>query len=118
MKHLQDLEASLERFERFNVHITGISTDDISDLKDVVKENELSYPVLSDSDFEVSESYDVPIHQDDELYEDHGKHNDPAYFLVNEKGQIMYWDKQTGPFGRPSAEELTQTIKYVQKQAK
>lgn len=108
----------MERFKKYGVHITGISTDDLDDLKKLAGENNLSFPILSDAEFQVSEAYDVPIHENDELYTDHGKHNDPAYFLINEQGKIMYFHKLTGPFGRPSAEELAQTIKYVQKQSK
>lgn len=108
----------MARFQRYNVRITGISTDDLNDLKKLANDHHLSFPILSDHEFEVSETYDVPIHEDDEIYEDHGKHNDPAYYLMNEEGKVTYVHKLTGPFGRPSAEELAQSIKYVQKQSK
>lgn len=108
----------MERFQRYDVKITGISTDDLDDLKKLAADNSLSFPVLSDHEFNVSEAYDVPIHENDEVYEDHGKHNDPAYFLVNEQGIVTYFHKLTGPFGRPSADELAQAIKYVQKHSK
>src|SRR5699024_9385644 len=103
-------------FRRFKVEITGISTDNLDDLKELVTENNLSFPVLSDNDFVATEAYGTPIHENDEIYQDHGKHNDPAYFLVDENGQILYLHKLTGPLGRPSAEVLIKTVKFIKKQ--
>ena len=48
-------------------------------------------------------------------YEAHGVHGEPAYFLVDENGTLLYHQRQTSPFGRPSATELRKIITYIAK---
>ncbi|HDK5728355.1 TPA: peroxiredoxin, partial [Staphylococcus pseudintermedius] len=47
-----------------------------------------------------------------------GTHNEPAYFLVSEDNRLLYQQKQTNPFGRPSMIELRKIIQYIQKSYK
>ncbi len=79
-----------------------MSTDKLENLKKMALENNLSFPILSDESLVALKAYDVFYHGDDAPYEDHGTHGEPAYFLVDENGQLLYQQRQTSPFGRPS----------------
>lgn len=76
------------------------------------------FPVLSDEKLEALQKFDVFYHSKDAPYEDHGTHGEPAYFLVDEEGKLLYQQRQTSPFGRPSATELRKIVQYIQKNLK
>ncbi|WP_062232965.1 peroxiredoxin family protein [Fictibacillus sp. FJAT-27399] len=113
-EQLKDLEKHKETFRELNTHILAISTDESANLAKMKQSRTLSFPVLSDKDQEVIKAYGVYYH-DDTYYDDHGSHGEPAVFLVDPQKRILYLSFQTGPFGRPSAEDLRKTIKYIQK---
>lgn len=112
------MEESKGYFESKNIHIRAISTDNLDDLKKMSEDNHFSFPVLSDESFESLDAYDVFTHREDDPYEDHGKHGEPAHFLTDENGRLLYQHKQTNPFGRPTAVELRKTIQYIKKNLK
>jgi peroxiredoxin len=114
---LKELQQHIDTFNELNVHILALSTDELENLSKMKESNGLSFPVFSDPDRIAGEPYGVHYHQDD-LYEDHGGHGEPAIFLVDHKKRILYLDIQTGPFGRPGAEDLRKTIKYIKKTLK
>ncbi|MBM7701300.1 peroxiredoxin family protein [Metabacillus iocasae] len=115
---LKDLEGSKGFFEEKNVHIITISTDSVANLKEMVEEHQLTMPVLSDEKLEALKEYGVYYHGEDAPYEDHGEHGEPAYFLVDEEGKLLYQQKQTSPFGRPSTTELRKIVQYIKKNMK
>lgn len=81
----------------------------------MVDEQKLTFPVLADEELTALKAYDVFYHGDDAPYEDHGAHGKPAYFLVDENGQLLYQQKQTSPFGRPTATELRKIVQFIKK---
>ncbi|TCP26600.1 peroxiredoxin [Scopulibacillus darangshiensis] len=113
--YLEEIEKSTEKFANQHTHIVAISSDEIDRLKELVSAKSLSFPVLSDKDRAAVRGYGVYIHKEDGPYEDHGDHNEPAVFLVDDKGNLLFQQKQTGPFGRPSPHDLGKTIKYISK---
>lgn len=115
---LKELEESKSYFEGKNVHLTTISTDKLENLKNMVDEHKLTFPVLSDEELKALEAYDVFYHSDENPYEDHGVHGEPAYFLVDENGRLLYQQKQTSPFGRPATTELRKIVQYIGKNLK
>ncbi|OEH91704.1 peroxiredoxin family protein [Bacillus solimangrovi] len=115
---LQQLQENVGFFEGKNIHIMTISADEMSALKELVAEHNLSFPVLCDENLEALKAYEVYYHGQDAPYEDHGVHGEPAYFLLNEHGKIMYQQRQTSPFGRPSMTELRKIVQYIQKNLK
>ncbi|MDW4525132.1 peroxiredoxin family protein [Rossellomorea marisflavi] len=117
-EELREFQAGKEYFEKHSVHIIGISSDSLDNLKEMVDKEDITFPILSDEKLEAIKAFDVFYHGEDAPYEDHGQHGEPAYFLVNEKGEILYQQKQTGPFGRPHPNELRKTISYIQKNIK
>lgn len=112
---LENLEESTGFFESKNVHITTISTDKFEDLKAMAEEKNLSFPVLADKEYKALKAYDVHYHREDDPYEDHGAHGEPAYFLIDEKGKLLYQQRQTSPFGRPTVTELRKIVQYIGK---
>lgn len=118
MEELKELEASKGYFEGKNVHIKLISTDYMDDLEEMVKEHGFTSPVLADEELSFLNKYGVHYHTEDDPYEDHGEHGEPAYFLVSDKGEILYQQRQTNPFGRPAPTELRKVVAYIQKNMK
>ncbi|MBX9994549.1 MULTISPECIES: peroxiredoxin family protein [Priestia] len=118
VQDLKDLEENKNYFESKNVHLITISTDELDNLKKMADESNLSYPVLSDKNLEALKAFDVFFHGEDAPYEDHGAHGEPAYFLVDEKGRLLYQQKQTSPFGRPTSTELRKIVQYISKNLK
>ncbi|WP_273128182.1 peroxiredoxin family protein [Bacillus weihaiensis] len=118
VQELKDLEENKSYFESKNVHFVTISTDELANLENLVKENNLSFPVLADENLEALKSFGVFYHGEDAPYEDHGAHGEPAYFLVDEEGKLLYQQKQTSPFGRPTTTELRKIVQYIGKNLK
>ena len=118
VQDLKDLEESKSYFEDKGVHITTISTDTQQDSNAMKEEHGLSFPVLSDAPLDLLSQYGVFYHGEDAPYEDHGLHGEAAYFLLDEKGNILYQQKQTSPFGRPNVKELRKIIQYIKKNLK
>lgn len=65
-------------------------------------------------ELKVLKAYDVHYHREDDPYEDH-LHGEPAYFLIDEKGELLYQQRQTSPFGRPTVTELRKIVQYIGK---
>lgn len=115
---LKSLQESKSYFDEKNVHLLTISTDKKEDLKKMAEENDFTFPVLADEEQEALKAYDVFYHGEEAPYEDHGVHGEPAYFLIDENGKILYQQRQTSPFGRPSVTELRKIVQYVTKNRK
>ncbi len=112
-QELKDLQESKSYFDEKNIRITAIATDSLENLKNMANEFHLEFDVLSDSEHKALETYDVYYHSENSPYEDHGAHGEPAQFLIDEHGKILYQQKQTNPFGRASVSELRKIIKYI-----
>ncbi len=96
-----------------------MASDTLSNLKEWQEENKFPFPILSDENFAMLEEYGVYLHDDETApYEDEGKHGDPAVFLLDESGKLLYQQKQTGPFGRPDAKDMRKTASYIKKNLK
>ncbi|MFZ3591536.1 peroxiredoxin family protein [Bacillus sp. DJP31] len=118
VQDLKDFEANKSYFEGKNVNLVTISNDTLDNLSQMAKEHEYTFPILSDEQLEVSKTYDVFYHGEDAPYEDHGAHGEPAYYLVDENGTLLYQQQQTSPFGRPSPTEFRKIIQYIGKNLK
>ena len=115
---LTEIEESKSYFDGKDVHFTAISTDTLEASAAYKKENNFSFPILAEAPLDLLEQYGVYYHGEDAPYEDHGTHGEAAYFLLDENGTILYQQKQTSPFGRPSAKELRKIVQYIQKNLK
>ncbi|WP_227395014.1 peroxiredoxin family protein [Jeotgalibacillus aurantiacus] len=117
-KDLKEYSDHLSKFTENNVNVVAISTDTNENLSTFKQEYELKFPVLSDEKHEVFDAYGVFYHGEDAPYEDHGEHGEPGYFILDEEGRVLFQHRQSGPFGRPDAESLRKTIRYIQKNLK
>ncbi len=115
---LSEVEESKSYFDDKNVHFTAISTDNLTDSASLTEELNLSFPVLAEASLDLLNQYGVFYHDEDAPYEDHGTHGEAAYFLLDEKGTILYQQKQTSPFGRPNTKELRKIVQYIKKNMK
>lgn len=115
---LTEMQENKGFFDSRNVEIVAISTDTQENLAKMTDELKLTFPLLSDEGLQALKEYDVFYHGEDAPYEDHGIHGEPAYFLVDENGKLLYQQRQTSPFGRPSATELRKVVQYIKKQLK
>ncbi|CAM3809945.1 redoxin domain-containing protein [Alkalicoccus chagannorensis] len=96
--------------------MTAVSSDTLDNLKAWQEENQFPFPILSDEAYTMLEAYGVYLHDDEkDPYEDEGKHGEPAVFLLDEENRLLYKQKQTAPFGRPSAKELRKIVSYIRK---
>lgn len=102
-------------FEKKNVHITVVSTDNRKDLKKMVDDNQFTFPVLADENMEALQAYDVYYHKKDDPYDDEGSHGEPAHFLIDENGRLLYQQRQTTALGRPDATDLRKIVLYINK---
>ncbi|MCD7034227.1 peroxiredoxin family protein [Metabacillus sp. GX 13764] len=118
VEDLKNLQENAGFFEGKNVHLITVSSDKLDNLQKMAEEEGLSLTMLSDEDLKVSKEYGVYYHGEDAPYEDHGAHGEPAYFLINENGELLYQQRQTSPFGRPSATELRKIVQYISKNLK
>ncbi|WP_214808176.1 peroxiredoxin [Exiguobacterium sp. s102] len=115
---LKELEENKGFFDKHGVDLITIATDQLKNLSEMTSKEQLSFPVLSDEELKVLKDFDVYYHGEDSPYEDHGLHGEPAYFLVDETGSLLYQQRQTSPFGRPTATELRKIIMYIKKNLK
>ncbi|WP_367281314.1 peroxiredoxin family protein [Planococcus shenhongbingii] len=115
IKALKDLESNKTYFTGENIRLIAISTDMLADLKKMSDKLQLSFPVLADENQEFLKQYGVYLHGEESPYEDTGIHGEPAYFLMDENGELLYQQRQTSPYGRPSADELQQIIRFIKK---
>ncbi|WP_214700077.1 MULTISPECIES: peroxiredoxin family protein [unclassified Exiguobacterium] len=118
VQDLKELESQQGYFQNKDIRLVTISTDKIKDLKKMVDDNALNFPVLQDESLDTLLNYGVHYHGADAPYHDHGEHGEPAYYLIDESGQLLYQQIQTSPFGRPTATELRKIIQYIQKNLK
>ncbi|SFG24817.1 Peroxiredoxin [Halobacillus alkaliphilus] len=118
VEELKELEESRDYFDKHQVRLTTISADHRDSLKNMVKKHDLTFPVLADQELDFLEKYGIHYHDENSPYEDHGTHGEPAYFLTDEDGRLLYQQRQTSPFGRPHPKELRKIIQYIRKNLK
>jgi peroxiredoxin len=105
---LKELELCLNDLYTENLTVIAISTDNKQALEQMVKQEQLSFPVLSDEFFSIAEAFGVYINHKDQ-------HGEPAAFIIDDQGELVYQQKQTGPFGGPSPQDLIQSVQHVKK---
>lgn len=77
---------AVERFDERGTSIVGVSTQSVDSHKRFTTNNELPFPLLSDSDKEVSTAYGV--------LKENGKTAARSTFLIDKKGKVrQVWPK-------------------------
>ncbi|MGP4060343.1 peroxiredoxin family protein [Halobacillus sp. H74] len=118
MSELDEFNESMSYFEKQNVRLITVTHENKEDLEKMMEKHDFTFPVLLDDQLEFTSSYGVHYHDQQAPYEDHGTHAEPAYFLTDEKGKLLYQQRQTSPFGRPHPNEIRKIIQYIKKNLK
>ncbi|MFC7321559.1 peroxiredoxin family protein [Halobacillus campisalis] len=116
-EELQKLESEKEELKNHNLLITAISTDSLQNLELFVEKYHLTFPVLSDEFFTIGEAFDVFQNTGEDPYNNHCPHHEPAHFIVNQDGILLYQQKQSAPFGRPSPCDICKNVDYLNRLA-
>lgn len=118
MNELNEFQESLSYFEKHDIQFTAITHESKDTLNKMVDKHDFTFPILLDDHLEFSYAYNVHFHDEQAPYEDHGTHMEPAYFLTDERGKVLYQQRQTSPFGRPHPNEIRKVIKYIKENLK
>ena len=113
LEHLRELEQLQKEWKRMDIQITAITTDNLDNLKRMSQKEKYSFPILSDEFFSVVDAFGVYKHSPDSGYGQSFPHSEPAHFLVDENGLIVYQQKQTSPYGRSSAKAIQKSVQHL-----
>ncbi|REJ07152.1 peroxiredoxin family protein [Halobacillus trueperi] len=115
IEQLTAYEQVKEQWAKENLRIIAISSDNLDDLKRMAHEEPFTFPILSDEFFSVIDAFGVYKQTRTVKEELSVPHNEPAHYLINEEGKIVYIQKQSAPFGRPLPRDLRRTVGYLKK---
>ncbi|WP_394217696.1 peroxiredoxin family protein [Halobacillus trueperi] len=118
MSELDEFQNTLSYFEEHDIKFAAITHESKDSLEKMVSEHDFTFPILIDENLEFLSHYQVHYHDEHAPYEDHGTHGEPAYFLTDEQGRVLYQQRQTSPFGRPHPDEIRKIIKYIRENMK
>lgn len=100
-----NLQDQLEDFNNLDAEIIGVSVDTPFALEEFAKQNNLEFPLVSDTDKEISDSYRVTTVMPGLDYRVANR----AVFLVKD-GEIVYREEMDDPTNLPDLEKLKQEI--------
>lgn len=118
LKVLKELESQVPVFMQKKIRIITISSDSLESLIHLRNEQGFTLPILSDQNKTMLKAYGVHLHTAQMPYEDSGIHGEPAYFLIDPEGRILYQHRQTTPYGRPGADDLLDIFTFIQENMK
>lgn len=130
---LQALEAALPEFKKFGANLVAISPQTAPNSRRSMRENKVSFPILSDTHNDVAASFGLRFTLPDylqDLYKNVFK-NDlaavngdaswtlpmPARFLISRDGKIAYAEVNPDYTVRPDPEELLPALRSLVKAA-
>lgn len=100
-----------ERIRWLGADIVAISVDEPSELSRLKERLELPFALLSDQDFSISELYG--IYASDEIEAGPQPHGEPATFVLDDAGRIIYSQLQSGPKGAAPANEILLMLQFM-----
>jgi peroxiredoxin len=110
----RDLLAYADVYSRIRAAGAGmaaISADTVENHHRLHERLELPFSLLADSDFAVSDRYNV--YRSDEVEEGPQPHGEPAVFILDVDGNIAYSQVQTGPKGTADPAALALVLFYM-----
>ncbi|REJ07149.1 peroxiredoxin family protein [Halobacillus trueperi] len=116
VRALKQIEDHLVEFSKENVTMIAIAAENTRELKRMVENEKLSFPILADEFLSIIEAFGVFTEHRPGNKEAISVFGEPAYFLINHSGELLYQQKQTGPFGRACAGDLLRTVRYLKSQ--
>ena len=102
---------TLQRVRGLNADLIAISADDSETLRDLKERLEIPFMLLSDGDFSVSQLYG--IYTSDETEAGPQPHGEPAVFVIDNEGRIIYSQVQSGPKGTAPAGDVLQMLQFM-----
>lgn len=102
-----------ERITWMGGELVGISVDPPAELARLRERLGVTFPLLSDSDFSVSEQYGV--YASDETDVGPQPHGEPATFVLDSEGHLAFSQVQSGPKAAASPHEVLIMLIYMQK---
>jgi peroxiredoxin len=99
------------RIKAVEAGLAVISTTPSDDNASLCKELNVKFPLLSDEDFAVSRQYGV--YESDEKEEGPQPHGEPAVFILDVDGKVVYSQVQTGPKGMAPPEEIALVLVHM-----
>ncbi|GEN52371.1 peroxiredoxin family protein [Halobacillus faecis] len=112
VRALKEMEDHLEQLTNEHVTVMAIAAENDAELKRLSEKENLTFPLLSDEFLSINEVFGVFTASQEGI----GSYGEPACFLINHDGELLYQQKQTGPFGRACAGDLLETVRYLKNQ--
>jgi len=97
------------KVHNLGARLLAISYDTIENHAWMAERYDIRFPLLSDSNLEVSRSYGVYI----DRHEDGFDHGEPGFIIIDKDGKIAYSLLASGPKGFPSPGELSAILIYM-----
>jgi peroxiredoxin Q/BCP len=99
------------RLRAMGAEIAAVTADSVEAHHALHRELQLPFPVLSDTDFAVSELYGV--YRSDETDEGPQPHGEPAVFILDVDGKVAASALCTAPKGLANPSEMTLLVYYM-----
>ena len=103
-----------ERIQWLDADLVAVSVDDIETLAQLRERLELPFSLLSDADFAVSRGYG--IYESDERDAGPQPHGEPAIFVLDKAGNLVFSQIQSGPKGAAHPNEILLMLILMQHQ--
>lgn len=100
-----------ERIRGVGAELVALSVDSPAELARLRATLELPFPLLSDADFAVSRQYGV--YQSDEIEAGPQPHGEPATFVLDAQGRLIFSQIQSAPKGAAPAGEVLLMLLYM-----
>lgn len=101
-----------ERIQGLGAELVAISADIPEELARLRAQLELEFPLLSDADFAVSTRYGV--YSSDEIEAGPQPHGEPAVFILDGQGRLIFSQIQSAPKGAAPANEILLMLLYME----
>ena len=100
-----------DRLRSLDVDMAAVTADSVENHGRLRSQLDLPFPLLSDSDFAVSERYGV--YRSDEVEDGPQPHGEPAVFILDVDGHLAYSQISSGPKGIANPAELALVFLYM-----
>ena len=102
---------TLQRIRGLNADLVAISADAPEELSRLKERLKIPFMLLSDGDFSVSQLYG--IYTSDETEAGPQPHGEPAVFVIDNAGRIIYSQLQSGPKGTAPTGDILQMLQFM-----
>ena len=103
MNQLGQLEGDLESFREKGAQVIAIAVQDENEAATSVEKSGAQFPILADSDHNVTEAYNIYNLFGDELA-------DPSVFIINPDGKIIWQHIGESQSDRRSSSEILEQV--------